>query len=52
MRYLIWILAAFLLAGCEEAVPPIYEEPFPLTLAAGDDSLGPRITVGPMERFD
>ena len=46
MRYLVAILAVLLLAGCEEPVPPVYEEPYPLSLAAGANSLGPRITVG------
>ena len=46
MPYLVAILAALLLAGCEEPVPPVYEEPYPMPLAAGQNSLGPRTTVG------
>lgn len=43
------ILGCFALAliGCVESIPPIYEEPVPLSLSSGSGALGPRLTVGP-----
>lgn len=32
--------------ACVEAVPPVYEEPVPLSLSSGAKALGPRLTVG------
>lgn len=46
MRPVALFVAVLLIAGCEKPVPPVYEEPIPLPLSAGDDSIGPRITVG------
>ncbi len=34
------------LAGCEKPVPPIYEEPVPVPVAAEPDSLAPALSVG------
>ncbi|MDH3748246.1 MAG: hypothetical protein OER97_08565 [Gammaproteobacteria bacterium] len=42
------IVVCFALAsvGCVEPIPPIYEEPVPLSLSSGAGALGPRLTVG------
>lgn len=34
------------LAGCEKPVPPVYEEPVPLSISSGANALGPRLTTG------
>lgn len=47
MRLTSAIALVLLLTGCEQPVPPVYEEPVPVPLAAEAGSLAPALSVGP-----
>ncbi len=35
------------LVACTDVQPPIFDDPFPVSVPAGDNVLGPRLTSGP-----
>ena len=42
--YIVCLLLSVCLIACTEATPPVFDEPFPLPVPAGDNVVGPRLT--------
>jgi hypothetical protein len=43
-RFLFFIPASLWLSACTEIQPPVFDDPFPLSLPSGENVLGPRLT--------
>ena len=41
---IVCLLLSVCLIACTEATPPVFDEPFPLSVPAGDNVIGPRLT--------
>ena len=44
LLYIVCLLLGACLVACTDVTPPVFDEPFPLTVPAGDHVVGPRLT--------